>query len=181
MSFLLSSIFPAMFMCHSCCTVIFWVVLFDKSCCLPLYFFQDLRIFYIWYGSHAIANVSLDEAWGMYLLYLLYMSGLQSSIIITQRPHLLVLKTCLLIVSNLSSGFVDMWILMIWHFVALNFMLHLSAHVCSSSRSFWKLISSWTDFIALYIWQSSTNSLTCDETDFVRSFMYMKQLCLEEL
>ncbi len=42
--------------------------------------------------------------------------------------------------------------------------------ICSSSRSFWKLIWSWTDLIALYDRQSSANGLI-GETDLVRSFM----------
>ncbi len=52
--------------------------------------------------------------------------------------------------------------------------LHIpfSAHMCSSSNSFSKLIWSWTNLIALYNRQSSANSLTFEDTYFEMSLMY---------
>ncbi len=42
---------------------------------------------------------------------------------------------------------------MMCHFEALNFMPHLSAHICTSSRAFVNLILSKTELIALYVRQ----------------------------
>ncbi len=57
MSFFLSCrYFPAKFMYHSYYTVIFWVVLFDKYCCLSLYLFKNWDIFYlVWLLDHYIS------------------------------------------------------------------------------------------------------------------------------
>ncbi len=56
MSFLLSwglRDCPAKLLYHSCYTLVFWVVLFDKSCCILFHVFKNWNIF-IWNGSHVV-------------------------------------------------------------------------------------------------------------------------------